>query len=311
MFPNRLETNAVGTDRDLIDLSELDIRSKGEGSIISDEACNEIFNLLDDFLIDNKNIMELIANKLCSRVTQNFQKEAGKLVGTKIAKENQQLITQLIELLANKDEQETGAQMIKTMTDLLAQHGMAGYKDGQFLDSIKDALAEINGKSDDTEFRGQPDIKHFDIGSKIDIEDWIGKYKDAMGDKKISIEKEVSQLKLLTNGADSTLVKGQLKVKDYGEKRTQGQLTQEWFDNLLEKMKTQFTNLNPWVGELSFQSLAPKVNEEVQDYYSRVYLEGRKLGKSDQDIANTFLRGLPFSYQVHILNQKPTTSPNT
>ena len=67
-------------------------------------------------------------------------------------------------------------------------------------------------------------------------------------------------------------------------------------------------NLNPWVGELRFQSLVLKDNEEVQDYYSRVYLEGRKLGKSDQDVANAFLRGLPFTYQVHVLNQKPTTA---
>ena len=73
-------------------------------------------------------------------------------------------------------------------------------------------------------------------------------------------------------------------------------------------MKDQFTNLNPWVGELRFQSLVPKDNEEVQDYYSRVYLEGRKLGKSDQDVANAFLGGLPFTYQVHVLNQKPTTA---
>ena len=86
------------------------------------------------------------------------------------------------------------------------------------------------------------------------------------------------------------------------------QLTQEWFDDFLMKMKSEFTNLNPWVGELSFQSLAPKVNEEVQDFYSRVYLEGRKLGKSDQDLPNTYLRRLPISYQVHILNQKPTKS---
>ena len=56
-------------------------------------------------------------------------------------------------------------------------------------------------------------------------------------------------------------------------------------------MKAWFMNLNPWVGELRFQSLVPKDNEEVQDYYSRVYLEGRKLGKSDQDVANAFLRG--------------------
>ena len=41
---------------------------------------------------------------------------------------------------------------------------------------------------------------------------------------------------------------------------------------------------------------------------SRVYLEGRKLGKSDQDVANAFLRGLPFTYQEHVLNQKPTTA---
>ena len=45
------------------------------------------------------------------------------------------------------------------------------------------------------------------------------------------------------------------------------------------------------MGELRFQSLVSKDNEEVQDYYSRVYLEGRKLSKSDQDVANAFLRG--------------------
>ena len=42
---------------------------------------------------------------------------------TKIAEENQQLIMQIVELLANKDEKEMGAQMIKTVTDILAQHG--------------------------------------------------------------------------------------------------------------------------------------------------------------------------------------------
>ena len=68
-------------------------------------------------------------------------------------------------------------------------------------------------------------------------------------------------------------------------------------------------NLNPsWVGETKISKFSSKDNEEVQDYYSRVYLEGRKLGKSDQDVANAFLRGLPFTYQVHVLNQKPTTA---
>ena len=84
---------------------------------------------------------------------------------------------------------------------------------------------------------------------------------------------------------------GMIKGRRLWEKKTNGQLTQDWFDKLLKKMKTQFTNLNPWVVELSFQSLVPKENEEVQDYYSRVCLEGRKLGKSDQDVANAFLRG--------------------
>ena len=159
-----------------------------------------------------------------------------------------------------------------------------------------------------SEFRGQPNIRHFDVGLKIDIEDWIEKYKDAMSDKKASIEKQVSQLKLLTDGAVNAWVKDQLKEEDYENKKAKGQLTQEWFDKLLKKMKDQFMNLNPWVGELRFQSLVPKDNEEVQDYYSRVYLEGKKLGKSDQDVANAFLRGLPFIYQVHVLNQKPTTA---
>ena len=61
-FPSRLGISVVGED--LIDLSELDIRTIDEGNITSDEVQNEIFRLFDSFLIDNKNIMELIANKL-------------------------------------------------------------------------------------------------------------------------------------------------------------------------------------------------------------------------------------------------------
>ena len=305
-FPSRLGISAVGED--LIDFSELDIRTIDEGNVTSDEVQNEIFRLFDSFLIDNKNIMELIANKLSNRVTKNFQKEAGKFMETKIAKENQQMITQIAKLLANKDDKETGTQMVKAVTDILAQYGIVGNKNGQSLDSIKESLVEIKERNDDSEFRGQPNIRHFDVGLKIDIEDWIEKYKDAMSDKKASIEKQVSQLKLLTDGAVNAWVKDQLKEEDYENKKANGQLTQEWFDKLLKKMKAQFMNLNPWVGELRFQSLVLKDNEEVQDYYSRVYLEGRKLGKSDQDVANAFLRGLPFTYQVHVLNQKPNYS---
>ena len=256
------------------------------------------------FLIDNENIMELIANKLSNRVTKNFQRE------NKIAEQNQQIITQIIKFLANKDkkfDKETEAQMAKAVTDVLMQC-VEKSKDEQSLDSIKESLVEIKERNDDSEFRGQPNIRHFDVGLKIDIEDWIEKYKDAMSDKKASIEKQVSQLKLLTDGAVNAWVKDRLREEDYEDKKAKGQLTQEWFDKLLKKMKDQFTNLNPWVGELRFQSLVPKDNEEVQDYYSRVYLEGRKLGKSDQDVANAFLRGLPFTYQVHVLNQKPTTA---
>ena len=173
---------------DLIDLSELDIRTIDKGNITSDEVQNKIFRLYDGFLIDNKNIMELIANKLSNRVTKNFQKEAGKFMGTKIAEENQQMITQIVKLLANKDDKETGTKMVKAVTDILAQYGIVGNKNGQSLDSIKESLVEIKKRNDDSEFRGQPNIRHFDVGLKIDIKDWIKKYKDAMSDKKASIE---------------------------------------------------------------------------------------------------------------------------
>ena len=59
--------------------------------------------------------------------------------------------------------------MVKAVNDILAQHGTAGNKNGQFLDSIKESLAEIKEKNDDSEFRGQPNIRHFDVGLKIDI----------------------------------------------------------------------------------------------------------------------------------------------
>ena len=143
-FPNKSGISAVGED--LIDFSELVIRSIDEGNVTLDKVQSEIFRLFDSFLIDNKNIMELIANKLSNRVTKNFQKEAGKLMGTKIAKENQQMITQIVKLLANKDnkdDKEMGTQMVKAVTDVLAQYGIVKNKDGQSLDSIKESLVEI------------------------------------------------------------------------------------------------------------------------------------------------------------------------
>ena len=61
-------------------------------------------------------------------------------MGTKIAEGNQQMITQIVELLANKDntdDKETGTQMVKAVPDVLAQYSIVGNKDGQSLDSIK------------------------------------------------------------------------------------------------------------------------------------------------------------------------------
>ena len=75
--------------------------------------------------------MELIANKLSNRVTKNFQKE------TKIAEKNQRMITQIVKLLANKDnkdDKEMGTQMVKAVTDVLSQYGIVKNKDGQSLD---------------------------------------------------------------------------------------------------------------------------------------------------------------------------------
>ena len=112
-----------------------------------------------------------------------------------------------------------GTQMVKAVTDVLAQYGIVRNKDGQSLDSIKESLVEIKERNDDSVFRGQPNIRHFDVGLKIDIKDWIEKYKDAMSDKKASIEKQVSQLKLLTDGAVNAWVKDQLKVSRLWEQK--------------------------------------------------------------------------------------------
>ena len=191
------------------------------------------------------------------------------------------------------------------MTELLAQYGIGGTQNGQFLNSIKKTLAEIKDK-EDNEFRGQPNIIHFDVGRKIEIEDWLEKFKDVMNDKRASIDKQVSQLKLLTDGAGNAWIKDKLKAMKYEEKKMNGELTYEWFEELLRRMKDQFTNLNPWAGELNFQSLKPKVSEDVQEFYSQVYLEGRKLDKSDQDIANVFLSGLTYQLSISCVKPKAT-----
>ena len=62
-------------------------------------------------------------------------------------------------------------------------------------------------------------LYHFDVGRKIEIEDWLEKFKDVMNDKRASIDKQVSQLKLLTDGAANAWIKDKLKAMKYEEKR--------------------------------------------------------------------------------------------
>ena len=272
------------------------------------DVASEISKLFDEFLRDNPEVIDILVDTISKNINENFAKDAHKLLGTKIAAENRKFLTEILDLLKTKTEEVKSKDMIQaTMTELLAQYGIGGTQNGQLLNSIKETLAEIKDK-EDNEFRGQPNIIHFDVGRKIEIEDWLEKFKDVMNDKRASIDKQVSQLKLLTDGAANAWIKDKLKAMKYEEKKMSGELTYEWFEELLKRMKDQFTNLNPWTGELNFQSLKPKVSEDVQEFYSRVYLEGRKLDKSDQDIANVFLRGLPISYQYHVLNQKPQKS---
>ena len=84
-FPNKSGISAVGED--LIDFSELDIRSIDEGNTTSDEVQNEIFRLFDSFLVDNKNIMELIANKLSnSELLKIFKMKQENLLEPKLPK---------------------------------------------------------------------------------------------------------------------------------------------------------------------------------------------------------------------------------
>ena len=84
-----------------------------------------------------------------------------------------------------------GTQMVKAVTDVLAQYGIVGNKDGQSLDSIKESLVEIKERNDNSEFRGQPNIRHFDVGLKIDIEDWIESIKMQWVIRKLQLRKKL------------------------------------------------------------------------------------------------------------------------
>ena len=121
---------------------------------------------------------------------------------------------------------------------------------GQFLNSIKETLAEIKDK-EDNEFRGQPNIIHFwKLEERLRLKTGLKKFKGVMNDKRASIDKQVSQLKLLSDGAANAWIKDKLKAMKYEEKKMNGELTYEWFEELLKRMKDQFNNLNPWTGEL-------------------------------------------------------------
>ena len=221
------------------------------------DVASEISKLFDEFLTNNPEVMDILVDTISKNINENFAKDAHKLLGTKIAAENRKFLTEILDLLKTKTEAVKSKDMIQaTMTELLAQYGIGGTQNGQLLNSIKETLAEIKDK-EDNEFRGQPNIIHFDVRRKIEFEDWLEKFKDVMNDKRASIDKQVSQLKLLTDGAANAWIKDKLKAMKYEEKKMSGELTYEWFEELLKRMKDQFTNLNPWTGELNFQSLKP------------------------------------------------------
>ena len=182
------------------------------------DVASEISKLFDEFLRDNLEVIDILVDTISKSINENFAKDAHKLLGTKIAAENRKFVTKILDLLKTKTEEVKSKDMIQaTMTELLAQYGIGGTQNGQFLNSIKETLAEIKDK-EDNEFRGQPNI-HFDVGRKTEIEDWLEKFKDVMNDKRASIDKQVSQLKLLTDGAANAWIKDYLKAMKYeGEK---------------------------------------------------------------------------------------------
>ena len=81
-------------------------------------------------MIDNKN-HHGVNSKISWEIEllKKFQKEAGKFKGNqKLLKKNQQMITQNVKLLANKDNKDDKEnrkpKMVKAVTDVLAQYGI-------------------------------------------------------------------------------------------------------------------------------------------------------------------------------------------
>ena len=127
------------------------------------DVASEISKLFDEFLTDSPEVIDILVDTISKSINENFAKDAYKLLGTKVAAENRKFVTKIFDLFTAKTEEVKSKDTIQAfMTELLAQYGIGGTQNGQFLNSIKETLAEFKDK-EDNEFRGQPNIIYFDV----------------------------------------------------------------------------------------------------------------------------------------------------
>ena len=92
-----------------------------------------------------------------------------------------------------------------------------------------------------------------------------------------------------------------------------------WFQNLEHHTRTNIDKIfcafllrfKPlgldWTKEASFQSLRQMQQESAQQFANRVLEKGTKIGKSDKDLMNQFVRGLSNECRTHTIALGPNS----
>ena len=104
-----------------------------------------------------------------------------------------------------------------------------------------------------------------------------------------TVEKQVNQLKIFTEGPAHMWVKDELAAQDYKGKKAKGQFTLKWFENLLSKMKKKLANENGYINDWTLNYSKKEPNQEVMAFYNTVIKQAKKLKEPNSEIKSTFI----------------------
>ena len=145
-----------------------------------------------------------------------------------------------------------------------------------------------------------------DTDPNSDVHQWCQKFMDVMEYRRSSISKMVSALKVYLTGSVRDWLEAKLEELNYNEAEID-QYEDNWLrNNILKPMCENFDRENAWLSDHTIHFMMKKPNETTQSFYGKLVKKCKRLNKSDNEIANIFVKALPAVQKIFVLAKHPT-----